>query len=171
VGDYAMDIKYITGFFDAKGSVMLLTYKVKKYRNGVRFSPRIVITTSNKNLLIKIHKTLEIGTIKGCTPTAVYCLVISSQEECKKFIDRTLPYSTVKKPQLLLLKDALSLLENKKSNQINLYDKQVLLEITEQLRSVHGKTRKNRQDIAIFKQEIDTLINDNLTEFLSFSIQ
>ncbi len=87
---------YITGFFDGEGSVGV-------YEKGKRINLSISITNTNIEILIKIKKIfggkIEIKK-KIENRKEVRILTIVNREQSKFFLEKILPYSTVKRQQI-----------------------------------------------------------------------
>ena len=111
-----LDLLYIAGFFDGEGSVNI-GLSSKSNKNGRHWWPvvRCIIANTNKEILERIHKTLELGTIQK--PSKDYnkdvgkrrrpfYFVITSTDQVISFVDQIVPYSIVKKEELELAKKA-----------------------------------------------------------------
>ncbi len=103
---------YIAGFLDADGSVYVKLTKNKTYRFRYQVSSYIVFYQSsiNKNFFKKLKKEIGVGYIRE-RKDGIAELIIGDEKSQKELINQILPYSRLKKKQLILM---LKILQNKK---------------------------------------------------------
>lgn len=95
------NIAYIAGFFDGEGCI---------YGRGTgsfakRPSIRIQITQKFPNILKKMQKVTNLGKVRQRSSqrsTGSYMYIITGRKNVSKFIKLILPYSIIKRQQLLL---------------------------------------------------------------------
>ncbi len=103
---------YIAGFLDADGSVYVKLTKNKTYRFRYQISSYIVFYQSNinKNFFKRLKKEIGIGYIRE-RKDGIAELIIGDEKSQTELINQILPYSRIKKRQLILMK---RILQNKK---------------------------------------------------------
>jgi len=140
-----IDNKYIAGFFDGEGSAMVLTIRIKE-KGGYHFRirPVIKITQKTKRILMLIKNFFGYGTLMRSHITSGECWIfqINGHEKILKFINQISPYSILKKKQLLLIQEMISL--QIKTNQP--YEQSQLgkiIDIRDEVHSLNCETRHN----------------------------
>jgi hypothetical protein len=91
---------YLAGLFDGDGALMacIEAHPEKKFRFRVRLF--VKITQKKKDFLIKLNKELSWGDVR--LNRRAYEYDIRNQKDIRSFIELILPYTRIKKTQLLL---------------------------------------------------------------------
>ena len=111
-----LNLDWIAGFFDGEGSCYISVKRGTKRGSGRhrwQFGPRIIITQKDKGILEKIKETLGMGRIirsrNGNGDLKEYQWYIRKKQDFKKFIALMEERIVLKRRQLLLLKEYITL--------------------------------------------------------------
>ena len=88
---------YIAGFFDGEGCILSTIKSFTKYP-----SIKIQITQKFPTILHWIQRTTNLGRITQNSTSSLHIYVVSGKKNVLRFIKLILPYSIVKRQQLLL---------------------------------------------------------------------
>ena len=122
-----IDKVYIAGFFDGEGCI--------RGMNTERGHPSVVITIGQRDLevLYWIQETLGMGKVRIRLSNHGHWR-ITNKKDTKKFINLILPYSKVKKEQLIVGQRLNDLIESNSGHRISEDDRQKRMVLSNQLK-------------------------------------
>jgi intein-encoded DNA endonuclease-like protein len=99
---------YLAGFLDGDGSVYVRLKPNKDYRFGFQVAPYIIFFQSKQDekKFMKICDLLDCGYVRE-RKDGILEYTINRKEEIKELVKKLLPYSLLKRDQLLLIREIL----------------------------------------------------------------
>ncbi len=100
------DLGFIVGFFEGEGCIGLYNKSYKEYNNKCNYGIFTCISNTNKNILNKIQRILQIGNIRLGKEKTIKSKTIYQFDlrvyEIKDFLETILPHLNIKKYQALI---------------------------------------------------------------------
>jgi len=140
---------YMGGVFDGDGSAQIKIQKDKRSSFGLHVNPLLVLRSRHKQFL-ELLKANYGGNIRTSGNSFVWC--VSSLEEVRAFINVILFSTILKREELLILDEAVTLMELGEHHTIE--GMFYILKLAEKLSFFHTKGPKRKDWLRIFKEII-----------------
>jgi hypothetical protein len=156
----SMNLDYIAGLFDGEGSVILAANNHRTNPWGWLFRPDISIANNSRELLDDVQTCLGFGRVspagRGC-----YRWNIRKHVDVARFLDAMENRASLKRPQILVMREALRYFPNEKSWRIVTSRESMvrLLECCSRLRELNRRFNRRQKKSGTDLQKIRTAIS------------
>lgn len=142
------NLSYIAGFFDGEGCISGMIHK----RRSLHPAVKITISQRRSKILYWIQRKLDMGKIHTSSCRSISSWKIGSKKDVEKFINLILPYSIVKKEELIIGRKLNRLVGLNTTHHCSLENSQERMKLHNQLRLLKReggeimKTKKGGED-------------------------